>query len=264
MSHSHRRPKAKLFLSLLVGMSLFGQAGKTLASNFSVNPIQIFLAPKASKDASSKLLALKNDSSEILRFQVTAFAWKQSDQGAIQLSPTKDVIFFPTLLSLAPGEKRNVRLGIMVPASEQEKTYRLIVEELPSPATLQQSSTATQIRVLTKMSVPIFIQPIKPVLDGSIQAIATQKGHLSFRVKNTGNVHFLAQQVRVKGFGASAQSVFDRSTTGWYILANSDRAFEMELPKTDCAKIQSLTVEVQTAEKKSFTQSLKTPGGVCR
>jgi fimbrial chaperone protein len=244
-------------------MNLICQAEKAWASNFSVNPIQVFLSPKTSRETSNKLLTLRNDSTETLRFQLSAFAWDQSPQGEIQFNPTEDVIFFPSLLSLAPGEKRNVRLGVMVPASDREKTYRIIVEELPPQENLQKSQGGTQVRVLTKLSVPIFVQPAKPVVDGTIQDMAIHNGHFSFQLKNTGNVHFVAQEVQIKGYGALDKVVFERPITGWYILANGVRAFDVEVPKADCAKIRSLTVKVQT-QKKNFEQSLQTPGGACK
>ena len=86
--------------------------GSADAATFSVNPTQIFLTGKSG----SALLTLRNDSSELLRFQLSAFSWQQSASGELQLGPTKDVVFFPALLSLKPGEERRVRIGSLAPA----------------------------------------------------------------------------------------------------------------------------------------------------
>ena len=63
--------------------------------------------------------------------QVSAFSWDQDIHGGIVLSPTRDVVFFPMMLTLAPGEQRRIRVGSTVPAVEisarpqrAERTWR--------------------------------------------------------------------------------------------------------------------------------------------
>jgi len=45
------------------------------------------------------------------------------------------------------------------------------------------------------------------VQQGHIEDMAVRNGWLSFRVKNTGNVHFVEQAVRVRGFGPAEDSL---------------------------------------------------------
>src|SRR5512136_1744285 len=96
------------------------------AADFTVNPIQIFLAAQTQ----SAILTVHNTSTEPLRFQLNAFGWAQDAAGQMQLTPTNEVIFFPRLLTLAPNEQRIVRVGTSVAPGPVERTYRIFVEEL--------------------------------------------------------------------------------------------------------------------------------------
>ena len=207
------------------------------ASSFTVNPTQIFLTAKAT----SALLTLRNESGESLRFQLTAFAWDQSPQGEMKLAPTEDIVFFPALLVLAPKESRNVRVGIAAPFGAAERTYRIFVEELPP----LNASDSPAVRVLTKLGVPIFLQPSKLQSLGSLTNLGVKDGAFSFELRNSGNVHFLPQIVRVRGIGRTGETLLDKSMDGWYILAGGTRAYELKLPGSECGALAAMTVEVQ-------------------
>ncbi len=251
----HSRFQLAVLLGLWLSLPLC-QAGPAWAGAFTVSPIRVVFSP----DTRSVLLMLHNQSTEALRFQLSVFAWDQSLQGEMQLTPTADIVFFPTLLVLAPGGTRNVRVGPVISFTASEKTYRIFVEELPSLATLQGGPAG--VRILTRMGIPLFLQPAKVVQRGRIESMAVRHGRLSFQVKNTGNVHFVEQAVRVRGFGPAEDSLFEYQQAGWYVLAGGSRAHELELPKVTCAKIRALAVEVQT-EWATFQERFDVPPGAC-
>src|SRR5262245_19592751 len=147
-----------------------GFAAPASAATFSVNPTQIFLAGRTT----STLLTLRNDSTETLRFQLSVFEWQQGAGGEIELRPTQDVVFFPALLTLNAGEERRVRVGSTVAAGGTEKTYRIFVEELPA----ESQGDATQVRVLTKMGIPIFIRPEKESSGATLAGLGLHEGTL--------------------------------------------------------------------------------------
>jgi fimbrial chaperone protein len=249
-----RLPLAAL-LSLFLGLVLC-QAEPAWSSTFTVTPVRVIFSPATR----SALLTLRNQSPEALRFQLSLFAWDQSPNGEMQLTPTEDLVFFPTLLTLAAGEMRHIRVGPATPFASTEKTYRLFVEELPPLATSDR--TPAGVRVLTRMGIPIFLQPTHVVQQGRLEGLAVRHGTLSFQVKNTGNVHLVEQRLRVRGFGPTEESLFEHQAAGWYVLAGGVRAHALELPKEACAKIRALAVEVHT-EGATFQERVDVPPGAC-
>ena len=82
-------------------------ASPARAANFDVSPTLLTLSNKAA----SATLVITNRTPELLRFHVTAFAWKQRADGEMILEPTKDIVFFPAMLSLNPKDSRQIRVG---------------------------------------------------------------------------------------------------------------------------------------------------------
>ena len=248
--------KATLSALLLLG-SILGLGSRADASSFTVNPITVTLSGKDK----SALLTLQNQTSEEIRFKILMQAWEQSPQGEMQLKDTKDIVVFPGLLTLAPNEERKLRIGSTVPAGAAERSYRVFVEELP-PLRAPQTSNKSEVKVLTKMGVPIFVQPAKPMAAGTVEGFALAKRKLAFTVKNTGNVHFLLQSVRVKALDAKGAAVFEKDVEGWYVLTGGTRVWEVEIPKDACPKAKTIAVEAGSAEVK-FSGRMEVPAAGC-
>jgi fimbrial chaperone protein len=225
------------------------------ASSFAVNPTQLVLNAKTS----SALLTLRNDSDETLRFQLSVFAWDQSTDGQLKLDKTEDIVFFPPLLTLAPKESRNIRIATVTPVGAAERTYRLFVEELPSHDASEKTGA---VRVLTKMGVPIFLQPVKLQAEASLRDLALKDGLFTFNVRNTGNVHFMTRAVRVRATDQAGATVFDEQVDGWYILSGGLRAYQLRVPAPQCASIAALSVEVQI-DSSALRERLETPVPAC-
>ena len=245
------RPAAAVVF--IVAMTAFAPTAD--ASSFAVNPTQLVLSAKAT----SALLTLRNDSDETLRFQLSVFAWDQSTDGKLKLDQTDDIVFFPPLLTLAPKESRNIRIAAVTPLGAAERTYRLFVEELP-PRDVPEKTGA--VRVLTKMGVPIFLQPGKLQAEASLSDLALKDGLFTFNVRNTGNVHFMTRTVRVRATDRAGGTVFDEHVDGWYILAGGLRAYQLTVPASQCASIAALLVEVQI-DSSALTERLETPAPAC-
>ena len=65
---------ALLTIAVAAGLCAAAPAG---AATFSVNPTQVYLEGRTT----TALVTLRNDSTEVMRFQVTAFTWQQSPAG---------------------------------------------------------------------------------------------------------------------------------------------------------------------------------------
>lgn len=227
----------------LLCIALLGVATRAEASAFTVNPIKVVLSDKEQ----SALMTLQNQSTEELRFKILMQEWKQSPQGEMQLANTKDIVVYPGLVSLPPNGERKLRVGATIPAGPTERAYRVFVEELP-PLRSAKEPSKSEIKVLTKMGVPIFLRPAAVKAAGTVEGMALARGQLSFTLRNGGNVHFLVQSVKVKAMDAAGTVTFEKSPEGWYVLAGGTRVWELDLPKDACTKSKRLTVEIQTTE----------------
>jgi len=226
------------------------------AADFTVNPIQIFLAGQTR----SAILTVQNTSSEPLRFQLNAFTWAQDPAGQMQLAPTSEIIFFPRLLTLAPGEQRIVRVGTSVATGPVERTYRIFVEELPPSA--QQAAPAGQVRVLARMGIPIFVEAKAGRAELRLGPPALQPGRLVFELRNGGTKHAIPQVIRVRGQGAGGETLWEGEQEGWYVLAGDRRVYEMPFPREECVRTKTVAVEVKTGEQ-ILTERLDIAAAAC-
>jgi fimbrial chaperone protein len=232
-------------------------AAESWASTFNVSPLQVVL----STSASSALVEIRNQAMEPLRLQLSVTTWEQSPAGEMIVTPTEDLVMFPTLVALEPGETRKVRLGTASPASATERAYRVFVEELPSRE--EQAHQGGNIRVLTRLSIPVFLQPGKHVAAGNIQGIILKDGVASFEIENTGNVHFSPRHIRVIGMAASGDVIGEQGVEGWYILAGGSRRYDVPFSTiTNCSSIRRLAVEAET-DIGTLKKQADVPSGAC-
>lgn len=210
------------------------------AGDFGVSPIRIELDQKTK----SALITVTNDDSKPLAFQARALVWTQAENGADKYMDTTDLVYFPQQFKIAPGESRVVRLGYKVPATQDEKTYRLFIEEL---ADASREPTQTGIAVTLRFGVPVFSRPTAARMSGDA-ALAVSARDVRALLKNTGNVHFRPASVRLVGLSAAGEVLFDQTLDGWYLLAGAQRPYSFTLPPEVCPKLRTLRLEAP-AEK---------------
>lgn len=222
-------------MSLALALALL--AAPAQAGNFMVSQTTLQLGPVHH----SGLVGLRNSGVAPIRFEVTAYAWDESENGEMLLVPTTDLLVFPTLFTIAPGEDRQIRVGATPDAGATELTWRVFVEELP--ALSADGSVGVELR--TRLGIPVFLAPDEPRVGGHIADASVNHGRLSLRVVNDGNVHFRVQDVTVAARRADGTSVFSETTRGWYVLAGGAREFGFDLP-AECDEIAALDLRVQT------------------
>jgi fimbrial chaperone protein len=173
------RSIALLFVTVLLAADSGGPSGCF------VSLVLISLSPRAS----TGVLTLRNQNPETARFQLSVFAWEQDTEGKAHLTPTRDIVFSPPLLILAPKEERKVRLASQTSTGAAEKSYRLLIEQLRPPVNKADSEQGQQLQMLTTLSLPIFLAPPKPVTQGRIEGLTLGSHRSAFQLKNTRNVH---------------------------------------------------------------------------
>ncbi len=224
------------------------------AASFEVSPLRVLLSPAAP----TGLLTVNNQSAEPLRFQVTAFAWRQGPTGEMILDPTDELVVFPTMLSLKPGEARHLRIGSTAPLGGVQQNYRVFVEELPP---LRAPGVSGTIRVLTRMGIPVFRTPAGSAPTPKVEGLAVLHNQVVFALRNVGNAFFVARSVLLRGLSRDGRTVFTSQLPGWYMLAGDRRAYESDLPPEACNAAR-LVVEIET-ETSSLQEAVDLPARAC-
>lgn len=228
------------------------------AAEFSVAPIRLELGPAVRSGA----LIVRNDSKEKIGFQLEAMEWTQDEKGADRYTDTSDLIFFPKILSVEPGEEAVVRVGAKRPVVPIEKTYRVFIQELPNPNRAATTTPGAQVNLLLRFGAPIFVTPQQPSDDADIRAISLDKGVLSLSVKNTGNRHQVMEGIHLKGLGPDGQELYTLTLADRYLLAGTTKAFSATIPAETCRRLAAITMELKT-DKLSRTRKLDVSRANC-
>ena len=221
------------------------------AGEFSVSPLRIFLTP-ASK---SGVVIVTNSPAAILSMQLRAMQWTQDAEGNDRYEETKDVIFAPRSLDLPKGAKRLVRVGIEKPAVDLQRSYRLFIEQ--TPPVVDPNQKRAQVSVVVNFGLPIFVQPAAARAKAELQDLKVEKGVLTFKVVNTGNVHIL-----LSALATTPAKVVSTDFRTWYLMPGSARAHTATLPQSACKGPITLTVRA-SAQKLTLQRKLELKPEMC-
>jgi fimbrial chaperone protein len=184
---------------------------------------------------------------------IKLMAWTQDANGADVYTDSGDLVYFPRQMDVEPGQKRLVRLGAKAPASGAERTYRLFIEEVPSPS----SANRSQVTFYFRFGVPVFVPPPAGKPQPEVLQPTLNKGKFALPVENRGTVHFRPKRVVV-----SDEAGWSREITSWYSLAGSSRKYETDIPAEVCRKARALAVRVET-EGANFDRKLDVDPASC-
>lgn len=222
-----------LLLALLLLIPRPAEAG-----DWRVSPIRLDLG----SDARSGVLTVINEGAGRFQAQVKAVLWTQDGEGKDQYVDTTDLVFFPRLMIFDKPEERVVRAGIRFPPGLTEKSYRLFIEEIPEP----RKSEGASVAIAIKFGVPIFVKPVKEFPKGDVERVELDKGVLRVTVKNSGNVHFVINSIKIKGKGSRGEETFTRELSGWYLLHGVSRTYTTEIVRDICTATVRYDVEATT------------------
>jgi len=220
------------------------------AAEFSVTPIRVDMA----RGARSAAVTVTNDDARPLRMQLRLVEWTQDADGKDVYQDSDELVYFPRLMSVQAGEKRLVRVGLKTPMGATERTYRLLLDELPDPAA---SAAASGLSFTIRFALPIFLPAAEPVSRGAIEAVALRDGKLSITVRNTGNQHF-----RIASITARSGEAFAAEAGGWYLLPGVARVHTLEVPVEACRGLRRLDIAVKT-DKLSLEGGLDVEPWMC-
>jgi fimbrial chaperone protein len=225
--------------AILAAAALSAAVAPALAA-MSLSPVLVEL----SANKQTELIAVTNDGDTALRLQAELSAWQQTADGETALQPTQDVLVFPPLLTIDAHETKRLRIGAVASAGTAEKSYRLSVQELPA----ENAQGQTGVRMLTKISIPVFIQPAQLTTDGRIETQPHPDGSLGVRVLNTGTRHFVLSAIEAVGRDGGGGIVFDSKAAGWYVLAGGERDYSLAVSAADCRAARLIELRAKLDE----------------
>lgn len=240
---SVQSPRRSRLRCLVLGFAaLVCAACSVQAGAFSVHPMRLQLGGTVRSAA----LTVRNDDAVPLSFQIRGMDWTQDAEGQDRYGDATDLVYFPRLLVLEPGQEAVIRVGLRQSLTAVEKTYRLFVEELPPVAAAPTAQGVSQIRALVRFGAPVFVKPAQPTSLLAIEALEVRDGQAQWRLRNAGNQHELFETLRVRGLDAQGAEVFATALTLRYLLAGSARRFQVDLPNPACQRLVRLTLEFKT------------------
>jgi len=196
---------------------LLASTSGTQAASLQVAPVLVEVpAPGA-----AATLKLRNEGSKPLDAQIRVFQWTQVD-GADVLTPTNDVVASPPLASLRPNTDYTVRIvrTKKEPAAKEE-AYRLLIDELPQPA----SGAASSVNIALRYSIPVFFTTpagAAPKLKWELQQRANKPVIVA---SNAGDRRIRLAKLKITD-GKGGIANFGDGLAG-YVLGHSARIFAM-------------------------------------
>ncbi len=256
-------PSIRKGMALLAGLLFIAvSVSRVFAADFQMQPTTLDLGG----GVKSGVFSVINNGNEKIDFQISIKEWTQDAEGKDVYADTKDIVFFPKIMSVEPFGQRAIRIGVKAPPSQKEKTYRLFVEEIPSPNKTPDVKLKGNIRagltIAFRFATPIFVKPVRPQESYVIDRIEMSKGAVKAIVKNTGNVHVKLRAVTFSGKAADGKELYSKQLAGWYILHGLSLPYETAVPKELCGKLATIEVNAQT-ENSNINGTLNVQKNMC-
>lgn len=200
----------------------------------SVAPVQLSLADVRRSVSTT----VTNPGGDPITVQVRLYRWTMRGEEEVY-EPADDIGFSPPLFRLQPRAAQAVRVVAKAPPGAVERSYRLIVDQLPLAA------TPGQLQLPVRMVLPIFVEPAagaghKPQLQWSARYDASS-GRVVVAVDNGGTVH--ARIVNLSADDGHGATPIAAGLSG-YALAGQTRSWSYR-PKTAPDKL-TITAESGT------------------
>lgn len=248
----HRIAHAAVAAVMACSLPLPAYAGSVI-----VNPTSVTIT----KAFAGSAVTLQNQGATEIRMEVSAKAWSQTSGEKMVTAPTQDLLVVPSLLQIAPGASRQIRIGMTKPAGATEQTYRLYLRELRNESV---TAGTMGVSILTDIDIPVFVSngtgaKEHLVLDGARGDL----GRLYVSIKNEGMGHAKVRSIQMTAYDANKGVLDTQTLDGWYILPGANQDYMFRLAANACEKVTSVSV-VETGSDGS-SKTLSAPlGRACR
>lgn len=175
-------------------------------------------------DQSASSISLYNQSNESADLQIRIFEWTQN-AGQDQLIPTDDIAVSPPFLKLKPNDSYNLRVVRIKPEPiSGEKTYRIILDELPKPIDSRKASQG--VNVLLRSSLPVFVVN-KDAITQLNWKIDAKQNDTALNISNIGNRHALLNDLILVDNTENKSYPIKVNTVNGYILSGKSKNYSI-------------------------------------
>ncbi len=213
-------------------------AGSAFAAEFNLNPTRVHL----DRARAVETLALGNGDQQPLSFEVSVKRWTMAADGSWQLQPSDDLIVHPLVFTVQPGEQARLRVGTLQPETGSERAYRVELQQLP-----RNGGDGMEIQVLTRVSVPVFVQPSAPASAAAVSSATFDAEGLRLTLANTGSAYLPPQDARLRLLDGSGRTLAESALTVGYVLAGARLPLPAQ-PVAAAACAQAARVELDLSE----------------
>jgi len=225
--------------ALLVTAGLLGHS-VAFAGLLRLAPLRVFL----DGETRTGVVELSNPAETPISIQVDSFSWRQTADGTDEYERTTEILAFPPIFTIQPGESQLVRIGRMSEESiERESSYRVYFTELSEPSGLDEPGVSLSMRL--RIGVPVFAAPSVPRYH-ELRIVDSDYGAdgLKIRLHNSGNTH-----VRISDLSAPELVGAEGVSARKYILPGATQEFSIPIPNGSAiSTIQAVTDEMGTTE----------------
>jgi fimbrial chaperone protein len=212
-----------------------GTSSAVFSASLKFVPMSILLDSEPRRGA----LTIINSGDDKVTVQLQLMKWSQDAQGRDVYEPTRDLVFYPQIVSIAAGKEGIVRVGYDTPgAVSSEMSYRLFVQELPV-----RKPGEKIIRIALRVGIPVFIAPRESRPSLTCEDARIADGRLQATFKNSGNAHAMIQKIKVTGLDQSGTEVFSKELGGWYVLPGVSRPFPVEMAPEECRAAKVIKIQ---------------------
>lgn len=227
-------PKLCHAKAFCLGLTLFA-ATEAWAGGLAIWPVHVNLT----SDSAIQELQISNPTNETSYVQVMAVELHQP--GEVDEAPyVEEILAIPPVFELGPEDTQIVRIATRRPIQDEtERSYRLVVTEVPRTAGLVPNSLS----ISTRMTLPIFVTPkgAVPLPIWKIEERGDKQSRLV--LVNQGNAHIQIQNVEV--IPAEEETIAFETAKGGVVHAGKDMTWPLEI---ELAALKgSVTVKAKTS-----------------
>lgn len=220
-----------------VALATAAFAGAAAAAEFSVNPTRVHL----DRARAIETVVLGNADTRPLSFEVEVKRWTMAADGSWQLQPSDELVVHPPVFTVPPGEQARLRVGTLSADVDAERAYRIELQQLPGG----NADSGVQVELLTRVSVPVFVQAPTDEVQTALADPALADGELRMALANTGARYLPPQQGQLRLLDKGGQSLHETSVQVGYVLSGARLPLTVDaVPTAACARAAKIELQL--------------------